>query len=586
MERIISVPNETHAQTSRIARDGRKITYKLKVLQQPERARACGSGAKSSADRRPVDPPPIVELRIYEGANEEKDVTFQLSANYFLFATLEQARPIAQGRVPQDPSRATVLTGTPVAGMVYLDRPEPAGYFIFPDLSVRHEGKYRLGFSLYEELKDIKDADRVDENDSKAQGLGEAHVTHRLEVRSQPFTVYSAKRFPGLASSTSLSRTVAEQGCRVRIRRDVRMRRREKPGKDGYDGYSDGGYERARHSATPDMYQQHLQASQGIVNQRERTASISSHHSIVAAPDVRRTSLQDMAQSQAYAPSAAYGAPAPSALQNSQAAAAMSQPSQYGGPVAQQYAPQYSYQQAPMPPPQMSYSGYQYASTAAPVHQQQQQQQHQQQTYQYSQPPHVTSMSQYDSHSHARNPSSDYGSTIGTDSRRSSGVVAPPTYSYGQQAQGMHAQYPPHSGSYSMPSTTREPVQHATTAIHSGAPMTSQILPPINTTMQPRDKIEAATATSGISPTHPYYGKGLGQTAPDAGAHAGSKRGYDRVFSTTHMHEPLRQGARPSSPYVHQNGHSMDQSHDDGIVKMMYRRADGREIARPLPPSI
>ena len=43
----------------------------------------------------------------------------------------------------------------------------------------------------------------------------------RMEVKSDLFTVYSAKKFPGLAESTNLSRTVAEQGCRVRIRRDV-----------------------------------------------------------------------------------------------------------------------------------------------------------------------------------------------------------------------------------------------------------------------------------------------------------------------------------------------------------------------------
>ncbi|KAK3073454.1 velum formation- protein, partial [Coniosporium uncinatum] len=66
---------------------------------------------------------------------------------------------MAQGRVPPTPASFPVLTGTPVAGMAYLDRPQPAGYFIFPDLSVRHEGKYRLAFALFEELKEAKDMD-------------------------------------------------------------------------------------------------------------------------------------------------------------------------------------------------------------------------------------------------------------------------------------------------------------------------------------------------------------------------------------------------------------------------------------------
>lgn len=73
--------------TARETRAGRKLWYCLKVIQQPERARACGSGPKSSADRRPVDPPPVVELRIYDGESWERaqknDITFTYNANFF-----------------------------------------------------------------------------------------------------------------------------------------------------------------------------------------------------------------------------------------------------------------------------------------------------------------------------------------------------------------------------------------------------------------------------------------------------------------------------------------------------------------------
>lgn len=116
----------------------------------------------------------------------------------------------------------------PVSGMAYLDRPAEAGYFIFPDLSVRHEGHYVLSFNLYEETKNECD------QDADIKGLApsgthspDSSFDWRLEVKSAPFTVYSAKKFPGLSESTHLSRIVAEQGCRVRIRRDVRMRRRD-----------------------------------------------------------------------------------------------------------------------------------------------------------------------------------------------------------------------------------------------------------------------------------------------------------------------------------------------------------------------
>jgi Velvet factor len=41
------VPSREPGETvTRVTKEGRKLTYKLTVIQQPERARACGSGAK------------------------------------------------------------------------------------------------------------------------------------------------------------------------------------------------------------------------------------------------------------------------------------------------------------------------------------------------------------------------------------------------------------------------------------------------------------------------------------------------------------------------------------------------------------
>ncbi len=39
-------PREVGESVTRITKEGRKLTYTLTVIQQPERARACGSGAK------------------------------------------------------------------------------------------------------------------------------------------------------------------------------------------------------------------------------------------------------------------------------------------------------------------------------------------------------------------------------------------------------------------------------------------------------------------------------------------------------------------------------------------------------------
>ncbi|KAA8651862.1 hypothetical protein EYZ11_004186 [Aspergillus tanneri] len=256
--------NETEHTVSRITREGKKLTYRLSVMQQPERARACGAGAKSSADRRPVDPPPVVELRIFESDpsddHHKTDITFAYNANFFLFATLDTARPMAQGRLAPNPT-FPVLTGVPVAGVAYLDRPSQAGYFIFPDLSVRHEGVYRLNFHLYEETKDSKDITEgtpmskpIPASNPTKPSAPKSCLDFRLEVVTVPFTVFSAKKFPGLTTSTSLSRIIAEQGCRVRIRRDVRMRRRGDKRPDDYDFDEKRAYRSVDRFSTPDTY--------------------------------------------------------------------------------------------------------------------------------------------------------------------------------------------------------------------------------------------------------------------------------------------------------------------------------------------
>lgn len=194
-------------------------------------------------------------------------MTFTYNANFFLFTTLEIARPIAHGRMQPPMPQVPVLTGMPVSGMAYLDRPNLAGYFIFPDLSVRHEGRYRLSFNLYEETRHAKDADAEPSTEEvKPQipvaGSPDSSFHWRLEVKSTEFTVFSAKKFPGLHESTGLSKMVADQGCRVRIRRDVRMRRRESKPNGEYEAAGEEEY--ARVGRTP-----------SIQDYRERTRSVS-----------------------------------------------------------------------------------------------------------------------------------------------------------------------------------------------------------------------------------------------------------------------------------------------------------------------
>lgn len=202
----------------------RMLTYILKVLQQPVSARAPGSGSKKSPYRRLVDPPPVVSLVIFElKLGVQTNITFTYDASFFMFATLEVApahphnSQTTQCHIPQ----YSALTGCPVSSANYLDLPHPAIFFVFPDLLIRHAGKYKLCFNLYENIKHFDDQD---ESRADLGSVLEAESYWRLELKSTTFTVPSAERFPGLAESTSLSRIIAEQGCRMRVRRAVRLR--------------------------------------------------------------------------------------------------------------------------------------------------------------------------------------------------------------------------------------------------------------------------------------------------------------------------------------------------------------------------
>jgi hypothetical protein len=170
-----------------------------------------------------------VSLNIYDMASGE-DITMSYESGFMLYASLEVARAIAPGKSYTGPPCLPVLTGVCVASTAYLERPNRAGYFIFPDLSVRHEGWYRLKFSLFEQIKTSADADKArpfHSSDSSSKKVQDHEsMMNRMEVQSTPFQVFSAKKFPGLSQSTDLSKVVADQGCRVRIRREIRQRKR------------------------------------------------------------------------------------------------------------------------------------------------------------------------------------------------------------------------------------------------------------------------------------------------------------------------------------------------------------------------
>ncbi|MCJ1394318.1 velvet protein [Xylographa bjoerkii] len=595
MASIIAVSNETHSSMVRVTRDGRKLTYEMKVLQQPQRARACGSGAKSSADRRPVDPPPVVELKVLEG-EAQTDITFSHNANFFLYTTLESARPIAQGRGSSLPAPFPVLTGMPVAGMAYLDRPSPAGYFIFPDLSVRHEGKYRLSFNLFEELKEDKDADAetsFNSTDITSNALlrsspmaPQAHVHFRLEVKSEPFVVFSAKKFPGLAESTALSRVVAEQGCRVRIRRDVRMRRRDTKASKDYDEYDEegAGYARAERFATPDGY------SQQTVPDRARSVSNASveAHTPYATIE-RRPSVHEINYYNQSAHPQAPVAPLPQSVSSG-----YSSHLSFGGPSTTVYqTPALPSNNTVIHQPTSSYvagsSGYAYQPT---VHSRQMAPQ---QNYGYPTSQPYQYPSQPTSQSYGE--STEYKTLA--DYRIASNL---PTYPTSNQTSTptLESRNPSVHQSY-YPQLTASTVPRITT------PTSAQVLPPLKTLQpiterkyeQPPSSSMSGSVSGSISSTwaepgsSPYAYTATNQISAEVVGRS-AKRSFAAVFDTAHMNQPIHSGMRPSmanqgqdvSQLELEDGTLEDEDDLPNFKLLSYRRADGSRKHKKCPSPI
>ena len=608
MATTIAVSNETEASAVCFV-NGRKLTYEMKVLQQPERARACGAGAKctqhwkypcpsmlrllpASADRRPVDPPPVVELKILEGESRT-DVTFSHNSNFFLFTTLESARPIANSRASSVSPPHPVLTGMPVAGMAYLDRPSPAGYFIFPDLSVRHEGKYRLSFNLFEETKarDME-TDPALTNQPSTSNQGRAPqappsncVPFRLEVKSRPFVVYSAKKFPGLAESTSLSRLVAEQGCRVRIRRDVRMRRRDTKTSKEFEDLDDEGasYTHADRYTTPDNY--------GQVPVVERARSVSTT-SVDASPipyplAERRSSIQEGCyynpqswQQPAVAPIIQTAA----ANYNTHLAFGNHHPGpQCQAPVLSAAGPAVS--QPPTP----------YGSNL-PGYQNQPLQSHSRQ---------ASNGSEYTYHPQAFT-QSHFGGQIYSDAPDYRPAVSHQRSNMSQPSSATRdaVSYPVVDSRITSGNQSYFVQSPAVADQRSSTPTGLQNLPPLKA-LQPSSekKYEHPTAQSIIAEA----GEASPQASFDANSsypslagpmHSASdnlsrpgKRSYGKVFDTGHISQPTRGGARPEAigqdvPQVECDEGPIDEVDLANLKILSYRRADGSKQHKKIPSPV
>jgi len=449
---------------------------------------------------------------------------------------------MAHGRVAPQQTTVPVLTGMPVSGMAYLDRPSEAGYFIFPDLSVRHEGKYRLSFNLYEETKQEKDLDKDPVVDAKPKvpkdeknGNPDSSFDWRMELKSEVFDVFSAKKFPGLAESTALSRTVAEQGCRVRIRRDVRMRRRgEGKGNDDYEDEMD--YTRQSRQPTVDPFQR----------ERSRSSSSCSDGDPRIAYDGQGRNSGEWIQSSGHLT--------------------------FGGQQAQQQfaAPQPPVQQSQYPPPNVYHQQPQYNQPAPPP-------QHQ---YGYER--------QYPQSAHPAYPARREPMYAEEEWRRQS-VAGHPNEQFQRHPPTVEQRFnrnPPLHQAFSPPSPAQGnilPPFRTLTGKTEGSPHVN--IPSVRTlapALQPASHSPTWERKEERPSFYSQHSAPLVPVPPPEAPRNG-KRTYDSTFGSASSIQPLVNGMRPSSP--HNDGLYDDEDDTDFYeqMKMNYKRADGSSYSRALP---
>ncbi|KAG9029377.1 hypothetical protein FRB95_005384 [Tulasnella sp. JGI-2019a] len=190
---------------------GKTIRAELQECQKPDLGRKF-----AKRDRRPIDPPPVVRVRLWEvydsglPTQSERELPAPDVEISGLVAHVDLFRVNADDTIVEVSDEETaqltmqIFGNTFVAAGQILDMTgQSVIIFVFADLSVRLEGRFALRYRF------LNLVSRVD---------GSEGIPIAAELYGGPFTVYSTKEFPGLQPSTSLTKHLSRWCIRVNLR--------------------------------------------------------------------------------------------------------------------------------------------------------------------------------------------------------------------------------------------------------------------------------------------------------------------------------------------------------------------------------
>ncbi|TIA69053.1 hypothetical protein E3P91_03805 [Wallemia ichthyophaga] len=168
--------------------------YTVDIRQHAENARICSF--KEKVDRRPIDPPPIIQLYTDEVDKSE----FLQTTSLFMTATLINPHGSLEEVYSQRNVRATAGITVQTPTKLKDEHGKDGSFCIWNHISVRQEGHFKLHFRLFER-----------------RNLDIVEVASAI---SNVFTVHNPKNFPGMSESSYLTRCLASQGVRIRVRNE------------------------------------------------------------------------------------------------------------------------------------------------------------------------------------------------------------------------------------------------------------------------------------------------------------------------------------------------------------------------------